>query len=884
MSNLVMIIDGNSLMNRAFYGIPPLTTKDGIHTNAVLGFLNMMNRLVDEYQPTHLSVAFDLKGPTFRHKAFEEYKGTRKGMADELRMQMPIVKEILEKLNIHIMGIQGYEADDLIGTVAKHFSAKKTDVKIVTGDKDALQLTDEYVQILYAKKGQFLPYTFKMIKEEFGGEPLGVIDYKGLAGDSSDNIPGIPGFGPKTAMKLLAQFGSVEGVIEHVDEVSNKRWQNLIRENAEQALLSKKLATIMIDVPVDFEDEELILGAPDYEPLIETLTRYEFTRLLSRYKSQDMDVAGDHIEEVIEPIVLDNEETRRDLRAIIKHSKSFAVAMISDKNNILTDDILGMSIYVKEKYYYIPCDENIILEYKDIFEDRNIEKCGHELKQVYLKLFRYGIRPEGFKFDTFIAAYLISPSLKSYELSELLTKETAKSIMSQEDFLGKGKKAELFESKSLEELSQFASKQVFAIKTIKESYAKTLKDFELEELYFDVELPLVEVLADLEFRGMEVDAEALDEMDELLTKKVNDLTKEIYELAEEEFNINSPKQLGVILFEKLMIPPVKKTKTGYSTSHDVLMKIKYEHEIVEKVVDYRTYAKLKSTYIDGLKAVINPVSGRVHSSFNQTVAVTGRLSSTDPNMQNIPMKLEEGRKIRKIFVASEGYEYVDADYSQIELRVLAHMSDDKMLKKAFTEDIDIHTLTASSVFHVPMEEVTRLQRSRAKEVNFGIVYGMSDFGLSENLKITRKEAKLYIENYFKQYESVKTYMEEKVNECKENGYVTTILNRKRTIPEINSSNFNLRSFGERTAMNTPIQGSAADIIKIAMIKVYNALKDGNYKSKLLLQVHDELLIEAHKDELEEIKELLKNNMEHAVELSVPLDVDMNVGKNWYDTK
>jgi len=403
-------------------------------------------------------------------------------------------------------------------------------------------------------------------------------------------------------------------------------------------------------------------------------------------------------------------------------------------------------------------------------------------------------------------------------------------------------------------------------------------------LYFDVELPLVEVLGDLEFRGMEVDAEALDEMDELLTKKVNDLTKEIYELAEEEFNINSPKQLGVILFEKLMIPPVKKTKTGYSTSHDVLMKIKYEHEIVEKVVDYRTYAKLKSTYIDGLKAVINPVSGRVHSSFNQTVAVTGRLSSTDPNMQNIPMKLEEGRKIRKIFVASEGYEYVDADYSQIELRVLAHMSDDKMLKKAFTEDIDIHTLTASSVFHVPMEEVTRLQRSRAKEVNFGIVYGMSDFGLSENLKITRKEAKLYIENYFKQYESVKTYMEEKVNECKENGYVTTILNRKRTIPEINSSNFNLRSFGERTAMNTPIQGSAADIIKIAMIKVYNALKDGNYKSKLLLQVHDELLIEAHKDELEEIKELLKNNMEHAVELSVPLDVDMNVGKNWYDTK
>lgn len=884
MNNLVMIIDGNSLMNRAFYGIRPLTTKEGIHTNAVMGFLNMMNKLVDEYKPTHLSVAFDLKGPTFRHKFFDDYKGTRKGMPDELRQQMPIIKEILDALNIHMMGIQGFEADDLIGTVAKHFGAQKDQVKVVTGDKDALQLTDDHVQILYAKKGEFLPYTKEMILEEFGVEPIKIIDFKGLAGDTSDNIPGIPGFGPKTATKLLVQFGSVEGVIEHAEEVTNKRWRGLIVEHADQAMLSKKLATIKIDVPVEFEDQALLMEEPKYETLIELLTKYELNRLLSRYKTQDLEVAGDHIEEVIEPRILENEEVIRDLRAIIKHEGSFTFDLINDKDNILTDDILGMSIYVKGKYYYIPTDESVILSFKKIFEDKEIKKYGHELKQEYLKLFRYGIHPEGFEFDTFIAAYLINPSIKSYELSELLVKENYQTILSSEEFLGKGKSAVKFTDKTKEELADFAAKQCFGIKTLHQAYKEELKTQDLESLYKDVELPLVEVLADLEFQGMSVDQVALDEMDVTLSKKVQALTAEIYDLAGEEFNINSPKQLGVILFENLELPVQKKTKTGYSTSHDVLMKLKAEHEIIDKIMDYRTYSKLKSTYIDGLKAVINPVSGKVHSSFNQTVAVTGRLSSTDPNMQNIPIKLEEGRQIRKIFIAKDDHEYVDADYSQIELRVLAHMSKDDTLIKAYTEDLDIHTLTASSVFHIPMEEVTRLQRSRAKEVNFGIVYGMSDFGLSENLKITRKEAKAYIENYFNQYKSVKTYMEDKVKECKEDGFVTTILNRKRNIPEIHSSNFNMRSFGERTAMNTPIQGSAADIIKIAMIKVYNALKEGNYKSKLLLQVHDELLIEATKDELEDVKKLLKDNMESAVDLIVPLKVDMNVGKNWYDTK
>lgn len=883
MKNLAMIIDGNSLMNRAFYGIPPLTTRDGIHTNAVLGFLNMMNRLIDDYNPTHLSVAFDMRGPTFRHKTFEAYKGTRKGMQDELRMQMPIIKEVLDALKIHRMEIQGFEADDLIGTVAKHFGAQDFDVKVVTGDKDALQLTDDQVQILYAKKGQFLPYTYEMIAEEFGGAPDQVIEFKGLAGDSSDNIPGIPGFGPKTAMKLLAQFETVEGVIAHADEVTNKRWQNLIKEHAEQALLSKKLATIITHVPLDFEDDALLVEEPDLETIVSVLSKYEFTRLLSRYKSKDLEVE-DHIDEKIEAIILTSEDRIRDLRAVIKHSKEMTINIIGDKANILSDEILGMGLYVKEKYYYIPTDENIILSFKAIFEDKNIKKYGHELKQTYLQLFRYGIHPEGFEFDTFIAAYLLSPGLKSYELSEVLVKEQTQSILSQEEFLGKGKKAKKYADCELEELSKFAAHQCFGIKTLVEIYKDLMKEEDLTDLYYDVEMPLVEVLADLEFTGMKVDQNTLDDLDQVLSEKVETLAKSIYEHAGSEFNVNSPKQLGKILFEDLGLKAIKKTKTGYSTSHDVLMQLLPEHEIIQEIMDYRTYAKLKSTYIDGLKAVVNPISGRVHSSFNQTVAVTGRLSSTEPNMQNIPMKLEEGRQIRKIFVAPDQHQLIDADYSQIELRVLADMAKDETLIHAFNNDIDIHALTAASVFDVEIDEVTRLQRSRAKEVNFGIVYGMSDFGLSENLKITRKEAKLYIEQYFENYKNVKVYMEEQVKLCKEQGYVTTILNRRRHIPEINSSNFNVRSFGERTAMNTPIQGSAADIIKLAMIKVYNALKDGQFKSKLILQVHDELIIEAAEDEVEAIEALLRENMEHAVELSVPLHVDMQKGKTWYESK
>ncbi len=882
MNNLVMLIDGNSLMNRAFYGIPPLTTKDGIHTNAVYGFLNMMNRLIDQYNPTHLSVAFDLKGPTFRHKAFTEYKGTRKGMQDELRTQMPIIKEVLDVLKIHRMEFQGYEADDLLGTVAKHFGNKDFDVKVVTGDKDALQLTDERVQILYAKKGEFLPYTIEMIDEEFGGDPLSIIDYKGLAGDASDNIPGIPGFGPKTAIKLLKQFGSVEGVIAGAEEVTNKRWRGLINDNKEQALLSKRLATIMINVPLDFEDDEFIIGNPDLEEVVTILKRYEFTRLISRYKSNELEVEKeDVIHEEVNVEIIEDSSIVID---IIKKNKNFAFHLIADKDNIITDDVIGLGIYVDTKYYYLSTNEDIINSFKEVFEDENIKKTGHELKREYIRLFRYGIKPCGFEFDTFIAAYLINPEIKSYDLSELLVKEVARAIQSKEDLLGKGKKALKYSEVEPEKLAEFTAYHCHGIKELKIAYEDILKENELEKLYYEVELPLVEVLAELEFEGILVNQNTLDELDERLTKKVDDLSKSIFVHAGEEFNINSPKQLGVILFENLQLPIIKKTKTGYSTSHDILEKLKYEHEIINEIMEYRTFAKLKSTYIDGLRNVINPETNRIHSSFNQTVAVTGRLSSTEPNMQNIPVRLEEGRQIRRVFVAKENCVLLDADYSQIELRVLAHMANDESLITAFNNGIDVHALTASSVFGVEIDEVTKLQRSHAKEVNFGIVYGMSDFGLAESLKITRSEAKAYIEQYLSKYKNVKEYMDKMIAECKENGFVATILNRKRSIPEINASNFNVRSFGERTAMNTPIQGSAADIIKIAMIKVYNELKAGNYKSRLILQVHDELIIEAHNDELEEMKALLQKNMEEAYELIVPLKVDMNVGETWYESK
>jgi len=890
----LMIIDGNSLINRAFYALPPLTNREGIHTNGVYGFLNMLNKILDDYKPNYISVAFDMKAPTFRHEKFEEYKAHRKKMPNELAEQIPILKEVLDAYKIHRTELKGFEADDLIGTIAKHCASKDFEVIIVTGDKDALQLVSENIKVLITKRGisNLETYDPEKIKQEYGITPKQIIDFKGLVGDKSDNIPGISGIGEKTASKLLSQFNSIEDMIENASEISSKRIREKIIENAEIAALSKKLATIKIDVPIEMNLEELKFEEPDYDKLLELFKKYEFNSLIKKIvtESYEEDSNGntqDGHDEIDTVIVEDLGQIKKVVKEI-RNKGNLALKIFKEEENLRTDHIIGISLSINEtSNYFINVKENeeLLESLKEIFEDENIEKFGHGLKWDILALLRYDILLKGVSFDSFIAAYLLDSSKSDYDVADISTQYLGVNIKSSIELLGKGKNAKKFSDLSLEELVEYGKNWCHTIIKSKEKLELELEKLELTKLFKEIEMPLIEVLANMEYEGFKVDKEVLKELDNEFTFKIDEITKKIYELAGEKFNINSTKQLGVILFEKLGLPVIKKTKTGYSTSHDVLQKLYNQHPIISLIIDYRQLVKIKTTYVDGLFNLINPVTGKIHSSFNQTVTVTGRISSTEPNMQNIPIKLEMGRRIRKVFVPTdEEHQLLDADYSQIELRVLAHMSQDENLLKAFKEDLDIHSLTASQVFNVPIDKVTSLERSRAKAVNFGIVYGISDYGLSENLNITRKEAKKYIDEYFKKYKGVKKYMDNSIERGKKLGYVTTLFNRRRYIPELKSRNFNVRSFGERTAMNTPIQGSAADIIKIAMIKVFNEMRERNLKSKLILQVHDELIIDVCKDELEEVKKILKENMENAVKLDVPLKVDMNTGNNWYDTK
>ncbi len=894
MKKRLVIIDGNSLINRAFYALPDLITKEGIHTNGVFGFIKMVNRIHEDYKPEYLSVAFDLKGPTFRHLEYKEYKGHRKKMPSELAQQMPILKEILDAYKIHRTELEGFEADDLIGTIAKLSAEKDFEVIIVTGDKDALQLVSQNITVMITRKGisNLEVYDREMVIEKFSVTPEQIIDFKGLVGDKSDNIPGVPGVGEKTAAKLLSEFPTVEELIMNAESISTKRFREKIIENSEIALLSKRLATIKTDIPLEFDAEKLKIIEPDKDTLIELFKKYEFNSLLKELINDGAGEDESHgasadLKELDIQIVKEAGEVT-ELVKKIKSNKSFAMKIFKEENNLRTDNIIGISIGIDlEKSYYIDVKGNdkLLDSLRDVFEDKEIKKTGHGLKKEIISLLRYGIELNGIEFDTFIAAYLLQPSGSAYDVSNLASQYLGLKLISQEELLGKGKNAKKFSDFFSEELSKYGGDCCRVVLKVKNLLEEELKTLELMDLFKEVEIPLIEVLANLEFEGFRADKEVLRELDIELTSKIDEITKEIFEHSGEEFNINSPKQLGVILFEKLGLPVIKKTKTGYSTNHDVLEKLLKRHPIISLLIDYRQLVKLKSTYIDGLFKLINPVTGRIHSSFNQTVTVTGRISSTEPNMQNIPIKMEIGRRIRKVFTSSDNdHSLIDADYSQIELRVLAHMCRDENLIRAFKEDEDIHTLTASQVFNVPIDNVTPLERSRAKAVNFGIVYGISDFGLSVNLNITRKEAKKYIDEYFLKYSGVKEYMDSEIKKGKEMGYVTTILNRRRYIPELKSKNFNLRSFGERTAMNTPIQGSAADIIKIAMVKVFNEIKKRNLKSKLILQVHDELIINAHRDEIDIVKKLLKENMEDAIVLDVPLKVDMNIGENWYNTK
>ncbi|WP_053957538.1 DNA polymerase I [Inediibacterium massiliense] len=886
MEEKIIIIDGNSLINRTFYAIPELTTKDGVHTNAVYGFVSVLHKIFEDYNPDYITVAFDRKAPTFRHKAFDEYKAGRKKMPDELAEQFPILKEILDAFHIHRVEIDGFEADDLIGTIVNYSETQNIHPIVITGDKDALQLVSKKTKVFITKKGvsSLEEYDEQNFMNQYEVTPKQFIDVKGLMGDKSDNIPGVSGIGEKTAIKLIKEFESVENLLENVDQVSSPKLREKIREYAEQAVLSKKLATIMLNVPVEMSLDEFRRTEPDTKKLTELFYKLEFKKFLDKLKDQD---PISQQSENIEIIQIDKKEKLDKLKHKMKDKKEIYVKVFSSEKNIIKDEIVGIYIQIEDTNYFVDIKNHneFLIELKDIFEDVHIKKYGFEMKKDILALYGHNMNFEGIDFDLAIALYLIEPTRKSYAIEDIAYEYLNEKIVGEEELLGKGKKRIHYDGVEEEKLIQYGYGICNTVRKIKEKIIEKLKEDELYDLYKDIEIPLMKVLAGMEFEGFYVDQQRLEEIGKELNEKINALTEEIYTYAEGVFNINSTKQLGEILFDKLKLPPMKKTKTGYSTNIEVLEKLYDKHPIIPSIIEYRQLVKLKTTYIDGLIGVINPNTHKIHSSFHQTVTATGRISSTEPNLQNIPIKLEVGRKIRKVFVpTNEDYVLLDADYSQIELRILAHISKDENLIEAFHQKQDIHASTASKVFHVPIEEVSSLQRSRAKAVNFGIVYGISDYGLSENLHITKKEAQRYIDEYFSKYEGVKNYMDHIVEVGKEKGYVTTILNRRRYIPELKSKNFNIRSFGERTAMNTPIQGSAADIIKIAMIRVYEKLKNKKLKSKLILQVHDELMVETHKDEIDEVKKIVKEEMENAISLKVPLNVDMNIGNSWYDTK
>ena len=879
----LIIIDGNSIINRAFYALPEMTSKEGLKTNAIYGFTTMLFKIIDTYQPTHISVAFDRKAPTFRHLEFKEYKAGRKKMPDELREQFEPLKELLDKFNIHRLELDGYEADDIIGTVSKLGEENDYKVFIVTGDKDAIQLASNKTTTLITKKGvgEVEEYNFDSVMEKYEMTPTQFIDLKGLMGDKSDNIPGVPGIGEKTGIKLIKEFSSIENLVEHTDELKGSV-KKKIEENKELAIMSKRLATIIRDVPIEVSLEELEYGDYDKDAVIEEFKRFGFTSLISRLI--DLDGGSEPIEEVALELNIKPLDNAEELINEIKEKKELIVKTVTKVGNILEKNILYMFISVDgENIYYL--NEGQLSLFKDVLVSTEIKKFGYNLKDDYIALRPYDIKLENMYFDITIAEYLIdSASSTSYECSAIAMKYLTRKIKSKEDLLGKGAKARKFEELDIEELSEYIAQIVNVVKLSSEKMEKSLNESDMDSLFYEVEMPLVEVLGEMEFVGIEVDREMLNELGTEFKEIISKLEAEIYEMAGESFNINSPKQLGVILFEKLELPVIKKTKTGYSTNAEVLDKLRDKHEIIDKITEYRQIVKLNSTYVEGLLGIMNPISNRIHSSFNQTITTTGRISSTEPNLQNIPVKMEMGRKIRKVFIAGKNHKLVDADYSQVELRVLANMSGDENMIDAFKHGEDIHAKTASQIFDVDINDITPRQRSEAKAINFGIVYGKSDFGLSEDLNIPVKQAKEYINSYFEKYSKIKEFMDTTIEDATVNGYITTLLNRRRYIPELKSSNFMLRNAGKRAAMNAPIQGSAADIIKIAMVNVYKKLEESNLKSKLILQVHDELIVEATDDELEIVEKIVREEMENAFSMDVHLDVDLNVGYSWYETK
>ena len=882
MEKRLIIIDGNSIINRAFYALPDMSNSEGLKTNAIFGFVRMMFKIIEDYQPTHMSVAFDKKAPTFRHKQYADYKAGRKKMPDELAQQLQPLKDLLDKFNINRLELEGYEADDLIGTVARLGEENDFKVYIVTGDKDAIQLASHKTTTLITKKGvgEVEEYDYDSVLERYEMTPTQFIDLKGLMGDKSDNIPGVPGVGEKTGIKLLKQYSTIENLIEHTDELKGSI-KKKIEENKDLALMSKELATIITNVPIEVKLEDLEYGDYNKDDVVEKFKEFGFTSLIT--KLLDIEGGETTIKEEID-LKIEHLDNIEDFIKKAEEHKKVIIDVIGKEGNILDKRVLYVFLSLDgNEIYYVNEDE--LPQIKTLLSNPEIKKHGYDLKEDYILLKPYEIELNSMDFDITIAEYLIdSKSSTSYECSAIAMKYLTRKIKSKEDLLGKGAKAKKFDEIEFDELSAYIGDILNTVNGVYPKMEENLKETEMDGLFYHVEMPLVEVLGSMEYIGMKVDKDQLNELKEKFTTIINELENEIFELAGEPFNINSPKQLGVVLFEKLGLPVIKKTKTGYSTNAEVLEKLRDKHEIIDKITEYRQIVKLNSTYVEGLLKIINPKTGRIHSSFNQTITTTGRISSTEPNMQNIPVKTEMGRDIRKVFVADDNCKLVDADYSQVELRVLAHMSGDENMIDAFKHGEDIHSKTASQIFDVDIKDVTSKQRIEAKAINFGIIYGKTDFGLSQDLNIPVATAKAYIDSYFNKYPKIKEFMDEAVESATETGYATTILNRRRYIPEIKASNFIVRNQGKRFAMNAPIQGSAADIIKVAMVNVYNKLKENNMKSKLILQVHDELIVEAVDEELEMAEKIVREEMENAQSMDVKLDVDLNTGDSWYETK
>ena len=893
MSKKLILIDGHSILNRAFFGIPDLTNSEGIHTNAMYGFLNIMFKFIDEEKPDYITVAFDLSEPTFRHKAYEAYKGTRKPMAPELKQQVPLIKELLRTMNITVIEKAGYEADDIIGTIAKRSAAAGIDVSVISGDRDLLQLAEEKIQIRIPKTKKGVTEVENYYPEDvvalYGVTPLEFIDMKALMGDTSDNIPGAPGVGPKTASAIIQKYHSVDNVLAHLDELKPPKAQKSITENAEQVKMSRFLAEININVPLDYNIENAEIGDLYNPASYELFKKYNFKTMLKRF---DKDMTAAPKADVLKHIVViqelgDSENIIKKACEVINNGGNLGLSIIHEEKCIYG---LGICLSEKETYFIIKqgfiTDEYLkdAVQKLGVLSDTN--KKGQirvfDLKEILWAFEKDGnlrISQDAFV-DVSIASYLLKPNDENYEPEQIALQYINITFPSKSELFGKAGVQEMLMTK-LDELAEYACESAYVSLFSADLILKELENENMTELFANIEMPLVFVLYDMQKEGVRVDKEGLKSYGEVLGNRIQVLEKEIYDEAGEEFNINSPKQLGVILFEKMNMPYKKKTKSGYSTAADVLDKLAPEYPFVKKILEYRQLAKLKSTYADGLAAYISE-DGRIHGKFNQTITATGRISSTEPNLQNIPIRMELGRQIRKVFIPKEGCVFLDADYSQIELRIMAHMSKDEKLIEAYNMAEDIHRITASQVFGVPFDEVTDLQRRNAKAVNFGIIYGISSFGLSQDLSISRKEASDYIEQYFKTYPKIKGYIDSMVEDAKKTGYSLTMFNRRRPIPELKSSNFMQRSFGERVAMNAPIQGTAADIIKLAMIRVYDALKKGGYKSKLLLQIHDELLVETYPDEIEDVKKIIEDGMKNAVKLSVPLEIDMKQGNNWLE--